>query len=205
MATLKGDTWIKQLGANGGITPFVSECIKEVTESGVTRKVLSYGTESSGYCPRLSPKDFRVMTMPKDSEGQHYIDPKKPNMEYYTPVELQFEEGSGSFFMLPAFSYGLGVAVECVDIPSNITVLCLGKSTYARAGVICNVTPGEPSWRGHFTLEFMNAGPLPCRLYANEGIIRFAFVENDEPEEAYNRKYQGQGEEVVLGKMEPGI
>jgi dCTP deaminase len=143
--------------------------------------------------------------MPKDDEGQHYIDPKKPDPKYYVPVELQFEEGSGSFFMLPAFSYGLGVAVERLDIPSNITVLCLGKSTYARAGVICNVTPGEPGWRGHLTLEFMNAGPLPCRFYVPEGIIRLAFIESDEPEEAYNRKYQDQPEMVVLGKMELGI
>ena len=112
--------------------------------------------------------------------------------------------GDGAYFILPAHSYGLGVALERMRVPANITVICLGKSTYARLGIIVNTTPAEASWEGHLTLEFSNSSGADCRIYANEGICQLLFFEGDPCETTYSDrkgKYQDQAERVTLARV----
>jgi dCTP deaminase len=110
----------------------------------------------------------------------------------------------GSYFILPAHSYGLGVALEKLEVPNNITVICIGKSTYARCGIIANLTPAEAAWRGHLTLEFSNSSSADCRIYANEGVVQLLFLEGEPcavSYEARQGKYQDQAEIVTLAKV----
>ena len=109
------------------------------------------------------------------------------------------EDEDGGYFILPAHSYGLGVALEKLRVPANITVICLGKSTYARLGIIVNTTPAEASWEGHLTLEFSNSSGADCRIYANEGICQLLFFEGDPCDTTYSDrqgKYQHQPERL---------
>ena len=118
-----------------------------------------------------------------------------------TPIH---KDKDGNYFILPAHSYGLGVALEKMKVPPNITVICLGKSTYARLGIIVNTTPAEASWEGHLTLEFSNSSGADCRIYANEGICQLLFFEGDPCETTYRDrkgKYQNQPEKVTLAKI----
>ena len=114
------------------------------------------------------------------------------------------EDADGAYFILPAHSYGLGVALEHMRVPPNITVICLGKSTYARLGIIVNTTPAEASWEGHLTLEFSNSSGADCRIYANEGICQLLFFEGDPCDTTYKDragKYQHQPERVTLARV----
>lgn len=165
--TIQTDHWIKQQAQHHGlITPFVPDLARRVGD----RPVISYGLSSYGYDIRLSPADFQIF---RHIPGT-VIDPKKFNPANLEPTKLHHDE-SGEFFVLPAHSYGLGVALESLAIPGDVTVLCIGKSTYARAGIIANLTPGEAGWCGHLTLEFSNSSSADCRLYANEGIVQLLF------------------------------
>ena len=204
---LKNDRWIREQAAAGMIEPFAPELVRkvEVIQPGhapfghAKRNVLSYGCSSYGYDIRLSPKDFRIF---KHLPGT-IINPKRFNPQNLEQVALQCDE-DGDYFVLPGHSYGLGVALEFVDIPSNITVICLGKSTYARTGVIVNTTPIESKWRGHVTLEFSNSSCADCRLYANEGICQLLFFEGEQCDTTYhdrNGKYQNQAHEVTLARV----
>jgi dCTP deaminase len=110
----------------------------------------------------------------------------------------------GDYFILPGHSYGLGVAVERIDIPRNISVLCIGKSTYARVGVIANLTPAEAGFRGHLTLEFSNSSSADTRIYSMEGVVQLIFFEGDPCEVSYGDragKYQDQGHSVTLARV----
>lgn len=207
---LKNDLWIKENATNGMITPFIPELVRhdvinpEYDEAfeisgGTFRNVLSYGVSSYGYDIRLSPRDFRIF---KHIPGT-VINPKRFNPQNLEEAILQYDE-DGEFFVLPGHSYGLGVAIEKLRVPSGITVICLGKSTYARLGIIANTTPAECEWEGHLTLEFSNASSADCRLYANEGICQLLFFEGEECETSYegrNGKYQGQPELVTFAKV----
>ena len=106
------------------------------------------------------------------------MNPKRFNPANLEPTPLH-EDDDGRYFILPAHSYGLGVALEKLRVPPNITVICLGKSTYARLGIIVNTTPAEASWEGHLTLEFSNSSGADCRIYADEGICQLLFFEGD--------------------------
>lgn len=131
------------------------------------------------------------------------MNPKRFNPANLESVPLHQDE-DGEFFILPAHSYGLGVALERLKIPINITVICLGKSTYARLGIIANTTPGEAGWEGHLTLEFSNSSSADCRLYVNEGIAQALFCEGQPCLTSYedrNGKYQGQSEVVTLPRV----
>lgn len=169
---IKADHWIRVRADAGMIQPFEPTLIRQIA----SHKVLSYGCSSYGYDIRLSPADFRVF--------QHVpgtiMDPKAFNPDNLRNVELQSDE-RGRYFVLPAHSYGLGVALEKLCVPPNVTVICLGKSTYARCGLIVNVTPLEPEWEGQVTIEISNTTPLPARIYANEGIAQVLFFQGDEP------------------------
>jgi dCTP deaminase len=146
-----------------------------------------------------SPKDFRIF---RHIPGT-VVDPKRFNPANLEPAPLHRDE-MGDFFILPAHTYGLGVAVERLQIPGNITVICIGKSTYARAGIIANLTPGEAGWRGWLTLELSNSSDADCRVYANEGICQLLFFEGEPCEVSYETrrgKYQDQGNTVTLAKV----
>lgn len=179
----------------GMISPFVAELVRKVDQS----PVISYGCSSYGYDIRLSDKDFRIF---RHIPGT-VVDPKCFNPHNLESAKLH-KDKLGSYFILPAHSYGLGVAIEALQIPDNITVICIGKSTYARCGIIANMTPGEASWQGHLTLEFSNSSSADARIYANEGICQLLFFEGDPCEVTYadrRGKYQGQNHEVTLARV----
>jgi dCTP deaminase len=192
---IKNDIWIREMAmARRMITPFEPGLIREVDG----HKALSFGTGSFGYDIRLSPNDFRVF---RHIPGT-VVDPKNFNPNNLEPAEL-FSDDSGDFFVIPGNSYGLGVAVERLSIPSNITTICMGKSTYARVGIIANVTPGEAMWQGHLTLEFSNSSPADCRIYANEGVVQLLFLEGEQCDVSYadrQGKYQDQPEMITFAR-----
>jgi dCTP deaminase len=192
---LKNDIWITQEAEKGMINPFESQLVRESD----SYSVISYGLSSYGYDIRLSSKDFRIF---RRIPGL-ITDPKNFNPNNLEPAELHSSH-NGDYFILPAHSYGLGVAVERLEIPKNITVICIGKSTMARCGVIANLTPAETRWRGHLTLEFSNSSSADCRIYANEGIVQLLFLEGDPCAVDYDSrqgKYQDQQESVTLAKV----
>ena len=132
------------------------------------RKVVSYGTSSYGYDVRCAP-DFKIFT----NINSAVVDPKAFD-------ESSFVDVRGEVCIIPPNSFALARTVEYFRIPCQVLTICLGKSTYARCGIIVNVTPLEPEWEGHVTLEFSNTTPLPAKIYANEGVAQMLFLESDE-------------------------
>jgi dCTP deaminase len=203
---IKNDHWIREQAAVGLISPFEPTLIRQrerllgsVDPSFHSMKVISYGCSSYGYDLRLSPNEFLIF---RHIPGT-VMDPKEFNPDNLEPVQLH-SDIHGKFFILPAHSYGLGVALEYLRIPSNITCLFIGKSTYARMGVIANLTPGEAGWCGHLTLEFSNSSGADCRIYANEGIVQALFFEGEPCDVSYadrTGKYQNQSENVTLARV----
>jgi dCTP deaminase len=192
---IKNDLWIKEMANKGMISPFEATLVRRLDEL----PVISYGLSSFGYDIRLSPLEFRVF---RHIPGT-VVDPKYFNPDNLEPVKLHNDK-HGSYFILPAHSYGLGVALEKLTVPDNITVMCIGKSTYARVGLIANLTPAEAGWRGHLTLEFSNSSSADCRIYANEGVVQLLFLEGDCCEVSYETrsgKYQDQPEKVIFSKV----
>lgn len=147
-------------------------------------RLISYGTSSYGYDVRCASY-FKIFT----NINSAIVDPK--NFD-----ESSFVDFEGDVCIIPPNSFALAHTVEYLRIPRNVLTICLGKSTYARCGIIVNVTPLEPEWEGHVTLEFSNSTPLPARIYAHEGVAQFLFFESDEECETSYRdragKYQGQ-------------
>jgi len=178
--TVKSDKWIRRMAAKGMIEPFESGQVKE--HQG--KKVVSYGTSSYGYDIRCSA-EFKIFT----NINSTIVDPKEFDAK-------NFVDYRGDVCIIPPNSFALARTVEYFRIPRNVLTICLGKSTYARCGIIVNVTPLEPEWEGHVTLEFSNTTPLPARVYANEGVAQVIFLESDEVcETSYKDrggKYQGQ-------------
>jgi len=200
---LKNDTWIKAQAAAGMIEPFQAGLVREVLtndfDGDPIRRVLSFGTSSYGYDIRLSAAEFLTF---RHVPGT-VMNPKRFNPANLEPAPLRQDE-DGIYFILPAHTYGLGVALEKLKVPPNITVICLGKSTYARLGIIANMTPAEASWEGHLTLEFSNSSGADCRIYAEEGICQLLFFEGDPCETTYadrSGKYQCQPERVVGARV----
>ena len=161
----------------------------EPFESGQVRyeggeKLISYGTSSYGYDVRCS-REFKVFT----NINSATVDPKAFDSNSFVDVE-------SDVCVIPPNSFALARTVEYFRIPRNVLTICLGKSTYARCGIIVNVTPLEPEWEGHVTLEFSNTTTLPAKIYANEGVAQMLFLESDEVcETSYadrGGKYQGQ-------------
>nr|WP_290228360.1 dCTP deaminase [Trichocoleus desertorum] len=198
---IKNDTWITAMAAKGMIVPFEPQLVREVSGDAnlAIRPVISYGLSSYGYDIRLSPAEFRIF---RHIPGT-VIDPKNFNPENLEPTKLH-TDSNGSYFVLPAHSYALGVALEKLEVPTNVTVICIGKSTYARAGIIANLTPAEAGWRGHLTLEFSNSSSADCRIYANEGVVQLLFLEGEPCAVSYETrrgKYQDQPEAVTLARV----
>ena len=197
---LKNDRWIIEQAKQGMIEPFESSLVREIELPDKTfRKVLSYGQSSFGYDIRLSPKEFLIF---RHIPGT-VVDPKNFNPDNLESVPLHHDE-NGDFFIIPAHSYGLGVALEKLCVPPNITIICLGKSTYARCSIILNATPAEACWRGNLTLELSNSSSADCRVYANEGIAQLLFFEGEPCDVTYQDrlgKYQDQPHQVVLPRV----
>jgi dCTP deaminase len=193
---IKSDSWITEMAAKGMIEPFQPQLVRR-TEG--NNPVISYGLSSYGYDLRLSAKDFRIF---RHVPGT-VVDPKNFNPANLEAANLH-QDDLGEYFVLPAHSYGLGVALEHLSVPEYVTVICIGKSTYARIGIIANLTPAEAGWRGHLTLEFSNSSSADCRIYANEGIVQLLFLEGvpcDVSYETRQGKYQDQSEQVTLARI----
>jgi dCTP deaminase len=198
------DWRIRQLADEGMISPFEPEKIREVEVDNSHGEIqyaraISYGTSSYGYDLRLSPYEFRIF--------QHVpgliVDPKAFDDRCLVPAKLHVDQMDGSFFfILPAHTYALGVVIERLKLPANVTAQFIGKSTYARCGIIVNLTPGEAGWEGHLTLEISNSSGADCRIYANEGICQALFYEGVPCDNPYgDGKYQGQAAGVTLAKV----
>ncbi|MBC33655.1 MAG: dCTP deaminase [Rickettsiales bacterium] len=155
------DFWIKEMAQQEDmINPFVENLVKS--------NVLSYGLSSYGYDARVSEK-FKIFT----NVDSATVDPKKFS-------DRSFVDRTGEYCIIPPNSFVLARTVEYFKIPRQTLVICVGKSTYARCGIIVNVTPLEPEWEGHVTLEFSNTTPLPAKIYANEGAAQFLFFHGKE-------------------------
>ena len=178
---IKSDKWIRRMAKEQQlIQPFCPQQVREHQQ----QKIVSYGTSSYGYDVRCAP-EFKVFT----NINSAVVDPKcfDPN---------SFIDVHADVCIIPPNSFCLARTVEYFVIPRNVLTICLGKSTYARCGIIVNVTPLEPEWEGHVTLEFSNTTPLPAYLYAGEGIAQMIFLKAEqECETSYkdrNGKYMGQ-------------
>lgn len=215
------DKQIIELCEQGMITPFEVQSVKRSTPvqiGGVeaSHKVISYGASSFGYDIRLSGKDFQLFR--HAALGFPNSGVTHPELDLYLAYEIvdpkNFYDGllvkqqlhqrdNQQFFLMPPYSYALGVSLESFNIPHDIVAIALGKSTYARCGLIVNCTPVEPGWKGHLTLEFSNPTPLPLKLYANEGILQLLFFRGDRPNYVYeerSNKYQNQTEQIVTAR-----
>ncbi len=183
--SIKSDMWIKRMATeNGMIEPFVEDQVRE--------GVVSYGVSSYGYDIRVAD-EFKIFT----NINTTVIDPKA-----FDP--RSFQDLKADVCIVPPNSFALARTVEYFRIPRDVLTVCLGKSTYARCGIIVNVTPFEPEWEGTATLEISNTTPLPARIYANEGIAQVLFFQSDEAcARSYadkKGKYQAQ-QQVTLPKI----
>jgi dCTP deaminase len=159
--SIKSDRWIRRMARDHGmIEPFVDGQVRE--------GAISYGVSSYGYDMRVAP-EFRIFT----NVLSVIVDPKHFDAR-------SFVEFNGEVCIVPPNSFALARSVEYFRIPRNVLTICVGKSTYARCGIITNVTPFEPEWEGHVTLEISNTTPLPAKIYANEGICQVLFFEADD-------------------------
>ncbi len=175
--SIKADRWIRKMCIEHRmIEPFVEKQVRE--------GVISYGVSSYGYDIRIAD-EFKIFT----NVNSTIVDPK--GMDPGSMVDFK-----GPVAIIPPNSFALGRTVEYFRVPRNVLCACVGKSTYARCGIITNVTPFEPEWEGYVTLEISNTTPLPAKVYANEGIAQVLFFESDEPCEVSYRdkagKYQAQ-------------
>ncbi len=187
--SIKSDKWIRRMAEQHGmIEPYEPGQVREVSG----QRIVSYGTSSYGYDIRASD-EFKIFT----NINSTIVDPKA-----FDPKS--FVDFKGPVCIIPPNSFALARTVEYFRIPRNVLTICLGKSTYARCGIIVNVTPFEPEWEGYVTLEFSNTTPLPAKIYANEGVAQVIFFESDEVCETSYRdrggKYQGQ-KGVTLPKI----
>ena len=175
--TVLSDRWIKKMAKETGM-------IKPFVEKQESKNNISYGLSSFGYDARVS-NEFKIFT----DVDSALVDPKNFKNN-------SFVSRTTNACIIPPNSFVLASTVEYFKIPKDVLVICLGKSTYARCGIIVNVTPLEPGWEGYVTLEFSNTSPLPAKIYANEGAAQFIFLQGSEkPEVTYdqrNGKYMNQ-------------
>ena len=168
--TVLSDRWIKKMALE-------KEMIKPFIAKQTSGQNISYGLSSFGYDARVS-NEFKIFT----DVDSAIVDPKNFKNN-------SFVSRTGTECTIPPNSFALASTVEYFKIPKDVLVICLGKSTYARCGIIVNVTPLEPGWEGHVTLEFSNTTPLPAKIYANEGAAQFIFLKgSEEPETTYAQR-----------------
>ncbi len=175
--TVLSDKWIRKM-------VFEHKMISPFEDKQIRKNKISYGLSSFGYDARVS-NEFKIFT----NVNSEIVDPKNFKASNFVTKNV-------SECIIPPNSFVLASTVEYFRIPKDVLVVCLGKSTYARCGIIVNVTPLEPGWEGHVTLEFSNTTPLPAKVYAKEGVAQFIFLKgNETPETTYsdrNGKYMGQ-------------
>ena len=190
---LLNDKEISTLAENDVIFPFVGEKTRELPNG---TKALSYGLSHAGYDIRLAPSGFMVIdnAITKSIVPPKALDVKSFDQSVMYEAQLLQENGS-AFFVLPPFSYALGVSLELISMPSNVMGITDGKSTYARQGTILNVCPIEPGWSGHLTISIVNPLAFPVRVYALEGIVQVMFLRlnSDSARDYGDGKYQNQG------------
>ena len=175
--SIKSDKWIKMMSEDCNmISPF--------TDKQISKEKISFGLSSYGYDLRVSD-EYKIFTNINSS----IVDPKSFD-------STSFIDFKGDVCIVPPNSFALARSVEYFKIPRNVLTICVGKSTYARCGIIVNVTPFEPEWEGYVTLEISNTTPLPARIYSNEGLCQVLFFESDEvclrSYKDKNGKYQSQ-------------
>ncbi len=179
--SIKSDTWIRNMAKEKGmIDPFVDQQVRFRGED----RIISYGTSSYGYDVRCA-NVFKIFT----NINSVIVDPKAFDANSFVDVQ-------SDICIIPPNSFALAHTVEYFKIPRDVLTICVGKSTYARCGIIVNVTPLEPEWEGHVTLEFSNTTPLPAKIYAYEGVAQMLFFQSDQAcSTSYKDrkgKYQGQ-------------
>lgn len=179
--SLKSDRWITEMALNHGmIEPFEAEQVRVHHHE----RIISYGVSSYGYDVRCA-SEFKIFT----NINSAIVDPKAFDESSFVSLE-------SDVCIIPPNSFALARTIEYFRIPREVLTICLGKSTYARCGIIVNVTPLEPEWEGHVTLEFSNTTNLPAKIYANEGVAQMIFLESNSPcavsYKDRNGKYQGQ-------------
>lgn len=178
--SIKSDRWITQMAKQGMISPFCDHQVRSVDE----KRVISYGVSSYGYDVRCA-REFKVFT----NLNSAIVDPKAFDADSFVTV-------NSDVCIIPPNSFALAHTMEYFRIPRDVLTICLGKSTYARCGIIVNVTPLEPEWEGQVTLEFSNTTSLPAKIYAGEGVAQMLFLQSDEAcLRSYadrSGKYQGQ-------------
>jgi dCTP deaminase len=192
---LLNDSQITALARKGMIKPFAPRLVRQAGSI----PVLSYGLSSYGYDLRLSAKEFKIF---RHVPGT-VVDPKSFQPTNLEPARLH-QDPHGKYFILPGRSYGLGVAVEALHLPEDVSAICVGKSTYARCGIIANVTPAEAGWHGHLTLEFSNSSAADCRIYAGEGVVQMLFFRGEPCTTSYRAragKYQRQAHQITLPRV----
>mgnify|MGYP001569082525 CR=1 FL=1 len=194
------DHQIRALAEKGMIEPFEASAVRRVRN----RKVLSFGSTSVGYDMRIAT-EFKIFT----PVSCVVVDPKRMDDRSFVDVRAAEDEHGALYVLIPPNSFLLGRSVERFDLPRDVATVIVGKSTLARCGLIVNITPGEPEWRGHFTIEVSNTTPLPVKLYANEGICQVLFFKTDatcersyaDKDDGKAAKYQNQGPEIVLPRL----
>ena len=178
--SIKSDKWIRRMAAQGMIEPFEADQVRHVNGE----RIVSYGTSSYGYDIRCAD-EFKIFT----NINSTIVDPKAFDPNSFVDIR-------NDVCIIPPNSFALARTIEYFRIPRNVITVCVGKSTYARCGLIVNVTPFEPEWEGHVTIEISNTTPLPAKIYANEGIAQVLFFQSDEPCEVSYKdkkgKYQSQ-------------
>ncbi len=183
--SIKSDHWIRKMALQ-------HDMINPFSEKQVAGGVISYGLSSYGYDLRVAD-EFKIFT----NINSTFVDPKQFDERSFVTVQ-------SACAIIPPNSFALARSVEYFKIPRDVLTICVGKSTYARCGIIVNVTPFEPEWEGFVTLEISNTTPLPAKIYANEGLCQILFFQSDEPcETSYadrKGKYQAQ-KGIVLPKV----
>ena len=180
---IKSDRWIREMSEKHGMIEPYAENQVRLDENG--QKLISYGVSSYGYDVRCA-REFKVFT----NVHSAIVDPKNFDDKSFIDIEADV-------CIIPPNSFALARTVEYFRIPRNVLTVCLGKSTYARCGIIVNVTPLEPEWEGHVTLEFSNTTNLPARIYAGEGVAQMLFFESDEVCET---SYKDRGGKYQIGR-----
>src|SRR5947208_15049277 len=187
--TVKSDRWIRRMADEQQLIQPVDRALVREDEG---RRIISAGASSYGYDMRLAGEGFRVFSPIHGRE----IDPKHFDEDSLVEPPLRTADDGSRYYLLPPHSYALGVTVETFRMPRNVTGICMGKSTYARAGLAVNTTPLEAGWMGRLVVELANLADLPLRIYVNEGIGQVVFLESDEAcdvsYEDRGGKYQGQ-------------
>ena len=175
--SIKSDKWIRRMAEQHMmIEPFAAEQVRTAADG---HRIVSYGTSSYGYDVRCS-REFKIFT----NINSTIVDPKAFD-------EKSFVDITADVCIIPPNSFALARTIEYFRIPRDILTICLGKSTYARCGIIVNVTPFEPEWEGHVTIEISNTTPLPAKIYSNEGIAQVLFFQGDEPCDVSYKDKQG--------------